>query len=174
MNVDDHPEGSASATGKLILSGEHAVVFGAPALAMGTRCRVRTRMASSGDAGVIFDLPVMEVHLTFSPEQLKTLHQRSLSQYRKFLDGETTIDGVPNGAAPVLLDFLDTAGSATGALLPTGGVGLAPGLTLGVGVGVVLVAMTGGVGRGPVAANVVSVLTLLLRHQWPLLLSSAQ
>jgi 4-oxalomesaconate tautomerase len=35
-------------------------------------------------------------------------------------DGDTLIDGVAGGAAPVLLDFLDTAGSAAGALLPTG------------------------------------------------------
>jgi 4-oxalomesaconate tautomerase len=35
-------------------------------------------------------------------------------------DGDTAIDGVPGGAAPILLDFLDTAGSACGSLLPTG------------------------------------------------------
>lgn len=35
-------------------------------------------------------------------------------------DGEARIDGVPGTAAPVLLDFLDIAGSSCGALLPTG------------------------------------------------------
>lgn len=35
-------------------------------------------------------------------------------------DGDTAIAGVPGTAAPVLLDFLDTEGSTTGALLPTG------------------------------------------------------
>lgn len=35
-------------------------------------------------------------------------------------DGDARIDGVPGTAAPVLLNFLDTAGSACGALLPTG------------------------------------------------------
>jgi 4-oxalomesaconate tautomerase len=35
-------------------------------------------------------------------------------------DGDTAISGVPGTAAPVYLDFADTAGSATGALLPTG------------------------------------------------------
>jgi len=35
-------------------------------------------------------------------------------------EGDTAIDGVPGTAAPVLLDFLDTAGSACGSLLPTG------------------------------------------------------
>ena len=35
-------------------------------------------------------------------------------------EGEARIDGVLGTAAPVLLDFLDTAGSSCGALLPTG------------------------------------------------------
>ena len=37
-------------------------------------------------------------------------------------EGDTEIDGVPGGAAPVMLDFLDTEGSACGSLLPTGSV----------------------------------------------------
>jgi 4-oxalomesaconate tautomerase len=35
-------------------------------------------------------------------------------------DGDARIDGVPGTAAPVVLDFLDVAGSVCGALLPTG------------------------------------------------------
>jgi 4-oxalomesaconate tautomerase len=35
-------------------------------------------------------------------------------------DGPTAIDGVPGTGAPILLRFADTAGSATGQLLPTG------------------------------------------------------
>ena len=35
-------------------------------------------------------------------------------------DGTARIDGVPGTAAPVLIDFLDVAGSTCGALLPTG------------------------------------------------------
>jgi 4-oxalomesaconate tautomerase len=34
--------------------------------------------------------------------------------------GDTRIDGVPGCAAPIAIDFLDTAGSVCGALLPTG------------------------------------------------------
>ncbi len=34
--------------------------------------------------------------------------------------GDAGIDGVPGSAAPVLLNFMDVVGSATGALLPTG------------------------------------------------------
>lgn len=35
-------------------------------------------------------------------------------------DGDASIDGVPNSAAPVALQFMDTIGGATGAFLPTG------------------------------------------------------
>jgi 4-oxalomesaconate tautomerase len=35
-------------------------------------------------------------------------------------DGEARIDGVPGSAAPIPLEFRDTAGSSCGALLPTG------------------------------------------------------
>ncbi|MBN0451999.1 4-oxalomesaconate tautomerase, partial [Pseudomonas aeruginosa] len=34
--------------------------------------------------------------------------------------GESRIDGVPGSASPILLHFLDVAGSSCGALLPTG------------------------------------------------------
>src|SRR5262245_4332373 len=37
-------------------------------------------------------------------------------------DGGTAISGVPGTAAPIVLDFAGTSGSATGALLPTGNV----------------------------------------------------
>jgi 4-oxalomesaconate tautomerase len=37
-------------------------------------------------------------------------------------DGNARIDGSPGTSAPVLIDFLDTAGSACGSLLPTGNV----------------------------------------------------
>lgn len=35
-------------------------------------------------------------------------------------EGETSIDGVPGSGAPIVCDYLDVAGSATGAMLPTG------------------------------------------------------
>ncbi|MGK9067076.1 4-oxalomesaconate tautomerase [Stutzerimonas chloritidismutans] len=35
-------------------------------------------------------------------------------------DGDTLIDGVPGGAAPLVIEFEDVAGSSCGALLPTG------------------------------------------------------
>ena len=35
-------------------------------------------------------------------------------------EGDTAVDGVPDTASPILLQFMDTVGSATGSLLPTG------------------------------------------------------
>ena len=46
--------------------------------------------------------------------------QIQTSKGRVRYDGSASIDGVPGTAAPILLDFLDTAGSSCGALLPTG------------------------------------------------------
>lgn len=41
-------------------------------------------------------------------------------QGRTVVEGDLAIDGVPGTGSPILLDYADTAGGATGALLPTG------------------------------------------------------
>jgi 2-methylaconitate cis-trans-isomerase PrpF len=46
--------------------------------------------------------------------------ERSVADGRAVVAGELAIPGVPGTGAPVRLDFLDPAGSRTGALLPTG------------------------------------------------------
>lgn len=43
-----------------------------------------------------------------------------MGRHGKANDGEAAIDGVPGTAAPVMLNFRDVVGNATGALLPTG------------------------------------------------------
>lgn len=96
MRKQEHQEAFASATGKLILSGEHAVVFGAPALAMGTKCRVRTTITPATDGQAVFDLPDLDVHLTFQAEELTTLHNRLSANYQRFIEEEITIDEVLN------------------------------------------------------------------------------
>jgi mevalonate kinase len=96
MNRLEHHEALASATGKLILSGEHAVVFGAPALAMGTKCRVRTQIIPTDDGRAAFDLPDLDVHLTFHAEELVVLHDQLVASYQSFLEEKITIDEVLN------------------------------------------------------------------------------
>jgi 4-oxalomesaconate tautomerase len=48
--------------------------------------------------------------------------QVQVREGKSVYEGDAEIDGVPGGAAPVLIDFLDIAGSSCGALLPTGNV----------------------------------------------------
>jgi len=64
-----------------------------------TRTRVRVHMLNSGNL----------CELTVQTPQ-------GLVEY----EGETSIDGVPGSGAPVVCEYLDVAGSATGAMLPTG------------------------------------------------------
>src|ERR1700733_2457737 len=65
----------------------------------GDRTRVRIHMVNTQS------IAVAEIHTTNGRVQYS---------------GDASIDGVPGTAAPILLDFLDIAGSSCGALLPTG------------------------------------------------------
>lgn len=69
--------------------------------ATGDSCRVRVHLVNSGSVATA----------TFP-----------VRHGRPVYDGDTRIDGVPGAAAPVLLAFEDTAGSATSGLFPTGAV----------------------------------------------------
>ena len=68
-------------------------------LAQGEETSVRIRMLNSGGIAVV---------TVKTPGRMVTY------------EGDTSIDGVPGTAAPVMIDFADVAGSNCGALLPTG------------------------------------------------------
>ncbi len=84
----------AIAPGKLILSGEYAVVFGRPALAMAIDrsavAEVRAE-ADRGDRGVTFDLPGVNAHERYTVRALRALQRRVTKNYRLFLDGQLGI-----------------------------------------------------------------------------------
>ncbi|PWC41128.1 4-oxalomesaconate tautomerase [Azospirillum sp. TSO22-1] len=67
--------------------------------ATGDLTRVRIHMVNSGDVAVA---------TVQTPDGVVRYH------------GDAAIDGVPGTAAPIILDFLDVAGTTCGALLPTG------------------------------------------------------
>lgn len=84
----------AIAPGKLILSGEHAVVYGRPALAMAIDRSATVRLSpEEGDADgeVSFDLSDLGQQERFTVRALRDFHQRIAKNYRAFLEGELGI-----------------------------------------------------------------------------------
>ena len=66
------------------------------------------------------DLPVTLVKIRAVNTGARVLAVLQTPNGKVTYDGDTTIDGVPGTAAPVQLNFMNVAGSSTGAFLPTG------------------------------------------------------
>lgn len=93
----------AQAPGKLILSGEHAVVHGCPALVTAVSRHARVSVTPEAGNRIRFETPVGEA--VFAPEQLRARLAAARARYAGFLAGTTPITEV----APRPLDFLALA-----------------------------------------------------------------
>ena len=86
----------AVAPGKLILSGEHAVVHGRPALAMAVNRNAQTFVTTEGEDGTVsFDLSnLQEGKESFTLRALRDFHGRVKRNYEEFLAGQLSIRDV--------------------------------------------------------------------------------
>lgn len=81
----------AVAPGKLILSGEHAVVYGSPALAMAIDRSAVVEVAPGDPGRVSFDLEDIQASESFTECALRDFKQRVQRSYREFLEGRMGI-----------------------------------------------------------------------------------
>jgi len=84
----------AVAPGKLILSGEHAVVYGKPAIAMAIDRSAVFELTPQVGNEITFDLPGGEGGESLTLLALRDLKRRVEKKYREFLQGQIGIRGV--------------------------------------------------------------------------------
>jgi len=81
----------AIAPGKIILSGEHAVVHGCPAVAMAIDRSAQAIVTRTEGDGVSFDLQGYGCNEPFTMRALRDLRQRVSNNYHLFLEGKLGI-----------------------------------------------------------------------------------
>jgi len=134
------------APGKLILSGEHAVVYGEPALAMAVNRYVTATVTRQSVPQVLFDLSDLSHHSRLSYDALHLLKEKIKQKYYRFIRGDYSI-------RDVLQKPFELAQFAMGVLSESLGIALPHGIKIHVQSDLPM-----GCGMGSSAATIVSVM----------------
>lgn len=94
MNEAQHITVTARAPGKIILSGEHAVVYGRPAIALAVDRFATTTITGQSGYGIWFEFLNDKLKHVVTLEELQTLKTQIAKRYRKFTAGKYQIKDV--------------------------------------------------------------------------------
>lgn len=80
--------------GKLILSGEHAVVYGNPALALAVKPGMTTTLSPITGRGLLLDLPDLSYRGVLTWPELQQIKEKIQKKYQDFICGRIRIEQV--------------------------------------------------------------------------------
>lgn len=141
-----------SAPGKLILSGEHAVVYGNPALVMAVNRYVTTDVVSDISSAISLIFPELNTEQSVTIPTLMQLQKRVRHQYQLFQNSHGTI-------RDVLQQPIELVQFAISLLLEATNLSSIPGIKIKMKTDLAI-----GCGMGSSAAVVISVLTAVAHH----------
>jgi mevalonate kinase len=142
----------ATAPGKLILSGEHAVLYGNPALVMAVNRYVTITVLSHTEPQIIFSFPDLITERSFTVTAFIQLQKRIRKDYQAFLAGDLTIK-------EVLREPIELVQFALSLLFEVASVNVHTGMHISMQTDILI-----GCGMGSSAAVILSVLTAVAHY----------